>query len=333
MTSLRTGVVTFGEVMIRECAGHNTPTNSQIFNRFPAGSEGNTGCALSMLGMPTQLVTSFPRNDDAEGLVAKMRSYGLDLSRVLWRDYHPAGFGHRVGRFTSYLGRGSIPTRVVVDRVNSAFSAINSSEFQWGEILANKAWFHTTGISAALMSEPPGEVLAAMRQATESGCCVSFDPNYRETLWRDRGGIVAANTVNEGLLPYVDQLFADPAKFVGGSASAQAGAEALFAAHERLKAVSFSSRTASSGLLAATISREGTTQVELPNVTFHDDFGGGDAFSAGIIYGNLQGWDRTETLKFAVALQAITLSIHGDIAGATLQQVLDFAKGASRINR
>jgi len=215
-------------------------------------------------------------------------------------------------------------------------------------------WFHTGGIFAALSDGTPEVALRAMRAAKEHGVVVSYDLNYRASLWKDVGGQTKAREVNRALIPYVDVLFGNEEDFSAALGFELEAAAADFteidvegfrrmvarvqATFPNLKLVATTLREAKSasvnGWGALCAGGGGFWQVPIREIMILDRVGGGDSFASGFIYGLLEGKDPAWALECGVAHGALAMTTPGDTTMATLSEVLRAMKGGgARIDR
>ena len=143
------------------------------------GAEGNVAVALAGLGLDTCMVTVLPDNPIGDACLRELRRHGVGVDAV---DRQPG----RMGLY--FLARGALlrPTEVVYDRLGSAFASADPRTYDWRSLLSGAAWLHVSGISAALGDRSARSLLAAMDAANELNVMVSFDCNFRPSLWRER---------------------------------------------------------------------------------------------------------------------------------------------------
>ena len=242
------------------------------------------------------------------------------------------------------------PSKVVYDRAKSSISEVELGDFDWGKIFKGVDWFHFTGITPALSKKAADVTLEAAKAAKSLGLKVSADMNYRKNLWSPQ----EAQKIMKPLMDYVDIAIGneeDAEKCLGVSAenqdvtSGELNPDAykdvinkLFTefSFEKIGITLRESLSASDNNWSAVYSEGGEMYVgQKYSVHMVDRVGGGDAFSAGIIYGNLQEMPAKETLKFAVASSALAHTIHGDLNLVSLDEVNAVAKGdtSGRVQR
>jgi 2-dehydro-3-deoxygluconokinase len=318
-------VVTFGEAMIRL-----TPPNFQRLEQTTSldvhvgGTELNTAVGLARLGAPVSWVSRLPRNPLGQMIANKAREHGVDISPVVW-----ASTG-RAGVYFLEEGASPRPSQVVYDRKDSAFALLEPAEFDWPSLLAGASVLHTTGITPAVSPASRVATRQALEAARRLGVTVSFDMNYRSRLWSQD----SARECFLELLPLVDILFASAGalySFCGIEGDEEAAA-AQAQARYGFKAVALTSREEpsilrnriSSLVLADRVYLDRTHDLEIV-----DRLGAGDAYSAGLIYGYLQG-DWGKGVAYGGVMAALKHTMVGDIPWFTIEEIEQGIEGVSR---
>jgi 2-dehydro-3-deoxygluconokinase len=243
------------------------------------------------------------------------------------------------------------------DRGNTAISQVKSGDFDWEAIFGapnGSRWFHTGGIFAALSGSTAAVATEAMDAASRHGTPVSFDLNYRESLWKAIGGKAKAQEVNRELVRKVDLLLGNEEDF-----SAMLGVELkgvsenfdelpiasyeimlreVAAANPNLKLIASTLRTAESASRnawgAIALYQDQIVLVPQREIDIYDRVGGGDSFASGLFYGLLAGKPIEWALRCGVAHGALAMTTPGDTSTASLAEVERVMKGGSaRINR
>jgi len=341
-------VVTFGEIMLRlKSPEHERFFQSPLLEATFGGGEANVAVSLSLLGDSSAFVTALPDNAIGEAAVAEVRRHGVDVSSIKRTK------GGRVGIYYIENGANQRPSKVVYDRDGSSICLASAADFDWKSIFAEAGWFHVTGITPALSQSAADSALEAMKVAKELGLTVSIDLNYRKKLWNY--GKKAPEVM--GLLTrYADVVVAneeDIQMCLGIEAEADVDvtkgrlSDAMYEnLAMKVKAlypdVSHVAITLRESLSA---DRNGWRAVLLGKESFHtsqryaiddivDRVGGGDSFSAGIIYG-LRHFDEQKALEFAVAASCLKHSVPGDFNLTTKSEVEALLKGdgSGRVQR
>jgi len=334
-------IITFGEVMLRvspSLIGERL-TQARDFIIEPGGSEANVALALSLLGYRCAFVTALPQNALSEKIIRALKSYSVDTSQIAWKE-------GRVGLYWTETGVGLRPYEVLYDRQYSTFYNIKYDMFDWRNIFKGAAWFHTSGISAAV-SENAYRMLKKILSLRKANITVSLDLNYRNKLWEWAGHKKSAiQKVMWSLILTIDVLmgnetdFSDALGFKIDNADGIDGyrkiAESCFKKSRRLKFIAVSLRNVISasdndwsGLLFVRLGAKlkvfKAVDVKITNII--DRVGTGDSFAAGIIYGLMnKPVDFQRIIDFAVALSALKHTVRGDISQHRLVDVEKFLK-------
>lgn len=340
--------VTFGEIMLRlKSPGHERFFQSPALEATFGGGEANVAVSLSLFGKDAQFVTALPKNAIGEAALREVRRYGVDTSAILRTEEG------RVGIYFLETGANQRPSLVVYDRAESSIATAKPSDFDFASILKDAAWLHVTGITPAVSEEAAASTLAALKEAKKQGATVSIDLNYRKKLWK--WGKTAVEVMRE-LVTYADVIIAneeDVQKCLGIEApvdvtSGELDIEVYKALTEEVKkqfpnisvigVTLRESRSADvNGWSAALNGKTGfylSRSYEITDII--DRVGGGDSFSAGLIYALSEyGDDEEYVINFAVASSALKHSIGGDFNLTTLSEVKALVKGdgSGRVQR
>lgn len=339
-------VVAFGEVLLRlKSPGHERLLQSAALEATFGGAEMNTVASLARFGVPAAMVTALPENALGDAAVAELQRFRIDTSGV-------ARQGERVGTYYLEAGAAHRPSRVVYDRAWSSFATAERGTFDWDALLDGAGWFHFTGITPAVSATAAEHCLDAARAARAKGIPVSCDFNYRGTLWRWGKN---PPEVMIGLMGEVDVAIAgreDIQRMLGIDFECGGGPEgveprAYRVLADRIRTVFPRVRKVAITLRAGeSASRSGWSAVLRTESGFFvsrrydltdmvDRVGGGDAFSAGLIYGMMSGNDDERALEFAVAASCLKHTIPGDVNRVTVAEVeaLAMGEGSGRVLR
>jgi 2-dehydro-3-deoxygluconokinase len=345
--------VALGEVMLRFDPGDGRIATTRSFAVSEGGGEYNVARGLRRcFGLRTAIVTAFADNPVGRLLEDLILQGGVDQTYVSWHPYDGVGRGIRNGLNFVERGFGVRAALGCSDRGNSAAAAMRPGDVDWDVVfgLDGVRWFHCGGIFAALGPETAALALEAMTAARRYGTVVSFDLNYRPSLWQAVGGTEAAAATNRALVEQVDVLLGNEEDF-----SAALGFEVEFERvdvdayrrlHEQvlgaypglslvatsLREAHTASRTDWSGVCST---RDGFfTGPALQGLEIFDRVGGGDSFASGLIYGLLAGRDVETALSYGVAHGALAMTTPGDTSMATLAEVERVRRGgAARVVR
>jgi 2-dehydro-3-deoxygluconokinase len=352
--------VSLGEVMLRLDPGEGRVHTARSFTAWEGGGEYNVARGLRRcFGLRTAIVTALADNPVGRLVEDLMLQGGVDLSYLRWIKYD--GVGREARNGLNFTERGFGPRGGVgcSDRGHTAVSLLQPGAIDWDGLFAQGVrWFHTGGIFAALSATTPAVAREAMEAARRHGTRISYDLNYRDSLWRANGGLARAREVNRALVPFVDVLFGNEEDFSAALGFDVEGVDAQFkdletasfrkmigavvAAFPNIQVVATTLRTAHSASVngwGAIAYGQGDRQGEFHevaqrNVEILDRVGGGDSFASGLIYGLLAGKDLPWSLRCGVAHGALAMTTPGDTTMATLPEVLRAMDGPSaRIDR
>ena len=343
--------VSLGEVMLRLDPGDDRVRTARSFRVWEGGGEYNVTRGLRRcFGLRTAVVTAIPRSDVGALLEDLILQGGVDMRHVTWVPYDGIGRKARVGLNFTERGFGVRAARGCSDRGHSAASQLKASDIDWKRIFAEEGarWFHCGGIFAALSATTADVAKEAMQAAKAAGTIVSYDLNYRSSLWQDIGGQRRAQEVNRALASYVDVMIGNEEDFtaclgfqvkgVGESFSELEAAhfKAMIAqataAYPNFKAVATTlrnARTATVNDWGAILWYDGQFHEALQRggLEIYDRVGGGDSFASGLIYGFLAGKTPEQAVNYGAAHGALAMTTPGDTSMATLEEVEKVMKG------
>lgn len=329
-------IVTFGEIMIRlNPMGYTRFVQAPALEVSYAGGEANVAASLANFGLDVAYVSKVPAHEVGQSAVNAMRQYGVDTSHIVRG-------GERLGIYFAEKGASQRPSKVIYDRAGSSISMARKEEFDWEKIFCGADWFHFTGITPALGGELPDICLMACKAARNLGLTVSCDLNYRKKLWsrQEAGGVM------EKLMPYVDVCIAneEDAKDVFGIEAENTNVEQgnlnrngyISVARQLEQRFGFKrvaitlreSLTASDNNWGAMLYYGGSAYFS-PTYRIHivDRVGGGDSFSAGLIYALLDEKSPQEAVNFAAAASCLKHTIEHDINLVSVEEVESLAAG------
>ncbi|HSV56657.1 MAG TPA: sugar kinase, partial [Magnetospirillaceae bacterium] len=214
--SCRWDQISMGEIMIRLDPGEGRIRTTRTFRVWEGGGEYNVARSLKRcFGLETSVLTALVDNDVGYLLQDLLYQGGVDLSHIKWFPYDGIGRDVRIGLNFTERGFGMRGAVGVSDRANSAASKLKAGDFDWDRIFGTEGcrWFHCGGIFAALSATTPGLIVEAMRAAKAHGTVVSYDLNYRPSLWKANGGKARAVEVNREIARYVDVMIGNEEDF------------------------------------------------------------------------------------------------------------------------
>jgi 2-dehydro-3-deoxygluconokinase len=354
----RWDIVSLGEVMLRLDPGDARIHTARSFQVWEGGGEYNVARGLKRcFGMRAAIVTAFADNPVGRLIEDLIYQGGVDQSHARWVKHDGVGRAARNGLNFTERGFGLRAAVGCSDRGHTAVSQLRPGDIDWEEIFAREGarWFHTGGIFAALSETTPLIAREAMEAAKRNGAVISYDLNYRESLWRDAGGKQRAREVNRELAPLVDVMIGNEEDF---TACLGLEVEGLDEHHSNLDVESFrrmieravsefpnfklvattlrNARTASVNDWGAVCYAEGRLhQAPLrENLEIFDRVGGGDSFASGLIYGLMTGRGPQWSVECGAAHGALAMTTPGDTTMATLSDVERVMKGgAARVAR
>jgi 2-dehydro-3-deoxygluconokinase len=354
----RWDLMSLGEVMLRLDPGDGRVATARQFQAWEGGGEYNVSRGLKRcFGMTTAVVTALADNAIGRLIEDLMMQGGVDLEHVRWAEYDGVGRNVRNGLNFTERGFGVRAAMGCSDRGNSAASQLKAGDIDWERIFVQQGtrWFHTGGIFAALSESTPVVAKEAMMAARRAGTVVSYDLNYRASLWNSMGGKKKAQEVNRMLAPFVDVMFGNEEDFTAALGFSVGGVDERHAEldHVQFKAMIKNvieefpqlsavattlrhARTATSNDWSAIAFCDGGfyTAPHRKNLEIYDRVGGGDAFVSGFIYGLLTGRDAQWAVECGAAHGALAMTTPGDTSMATLPEVMQLMKGGSaRIQR
>ena len=354
----RWDLVALGEVMLRLDPGEGRVATTRSFRVCEGGGEYNVARGLRRcFGLRTSVVTALADNPVGRLIEDLMLQGGVDQSHVRWLPYDGVGRAVRNGLNFTERGFGVRGAVGCSDRGNTAASRLRPGEVDWDEIFGREGarWFHCGGIFAAL-GETTAEVAAeAMGAARRHGVVVSYDLNYRPSLWKAIGGQERAREVNRELAPLVDVMLGNEEDFSAALGFEVEGLDQnltaldperfgemmqrVSAAYPNIAVVATTLRTvlsASRNDWSAVAWADGAVlqATPRPGLEILDRVGGGDSFASGLIFGLLAGFDLATALEYGAAHGALAMTTPGDVSMATRAEVEALVRGASaRVRR
>jgi len=337
-------VITLGEIMLRLAPeGYYRFVQAVSYGATYGGGEANVAVSLAGFGVDAAFVTKLPKHEIGQGAVNKLRELGVDTSLIVRG-------GSRVGIYFLEKGASQRPSKVIYDRAHSAIAEAVETDFDWDKIFQGAGWFHFTGITPALSDNAAAICLAACKAARSKKITVSCDLNYRANLWtREKAGEVMGK-----LMEFVDICVAneEDASDVFGIRASGSDVTTGKISHDGYKEVAtalikrFGFKQTAITLRESISANDNNWAAMLCTgndfyfskkyaVHIVDRVGGGDSFSAGLIYANLQGMPAQEGLEFAVAASCLKHTIEGDFNLVSVDEVKKLAGGnaSGRVQR
>ncbi|MGB7068707.1 MAG: sugar kinase [Pyrinomonadaceae bacterium] len=323
----RWDLVSLGEILLRLDPGENRIHDSRTFTIWDGGAEYNVAANLSrVFAARTAIATALTDNPIGRLADGFARQAAVDTAEIVWRDEG------RNGLYFIERGFGLRAPASAFDREFTAVSKLTTGSIDWQRIFREEGtrWFHTGGVFTGLSDSTPLAAAEAMKAAQDCGSVVSYDLNYRESLWGRRGGRDAANAANAELLPYADVVFGtfgfdsqlsnfDPDAFIRSS-------EAMRSRFPDLRIIVSTLRdTHSAGKhsFSAVCSVGGGVfrAKDYLEVEVLDRVGSGDAFAAGFVHGLLEDKGPQFALDCGTAHGVLTMTTPGDVSMCTADEV------------
>jgi 2-dehydro-3-deoxygluconokinase len=345
--------ISLGEVMLRLDPGDMRIHTTRQFNVWEGGGEYNVARGLRRcFGLRTAIATALADNPVGRLVEDLILQGGVDTSLVRWVPYDGVGRSVRNGLNFTERGFGLRAAAGCSDRGHTAISQIKSGDFDWNWIFGTEngtKFFHTGGIFAALSASTAEVAVEAMNAARKHGTPISYDLNFRESLWKSIGGKAKAQEVNRELVRKVDVLLGNEEDFSVMLGIAIKGVSEDFvelpiaayeemlreaaAAYPNLKLIASTLRTAQTASRnawgAIALYEDKIVHVPQREIDIYDRVGGGDSFASGLIYGLLANKGIDWAVQCGVAHGALAMTTPGDTSMATLAEVERIIKGGS----
>jgi 2-dehydro-3-deoxygluconokinase len=351
-------LVALGEVMLRLDPGEGRVRTAREFKVWEGGGEYNVARGLRRcFGLKTAICTAFADNDVGRLLEDCLLQGGVDTGLIKWVPYDGVGRTVRNGLNFTERGFGLRGAVGIADRGHTAASQLKPGDFDWDHLFGKLGarWFHTGGIFAGLSDTTPQLVIEAVQAAHRHGTIVSYDLNYRPSLWKSIGGQQRAQEVNREIAPHVDVMLGNEEDFTACLGLAVAGVD------EHLSTIEVGAFQQMIGVAVKTYPNfkvTGTTLRAVKSATRNDwgaicwaegkfyaaanradleildRVGGGDSFASGLIYGFLQYNDPQKAVEYGAAHGALAMTTPGDTSMASLKEVEALVHGGSaRVQR
>lgn len=350
--------ISLGEIMLRLDPAENRIRTTRHFDVWEGGGEYNVARGLrKVFGLNTAVVTGLVRNEVGALIEDLIMQGGVDTKYIKWREDDGIGRSTRNGLNFTERGFGIRGALGLSDRGNTAASQLKVGDFDWDVIFARGVrWLHTGGIFAGL-SESTAEVAEeAIITAKKYGTKVSYDLNYRPSLWKSIGGQEKAISVNSRLAKYVDVIIGNEEDFIAALGfnvpNNSEGFSDLRAedyipmfeqVHNKFPNIEFFATTLREVISASSNNwsaigwspNSGLVKSRTWNqLEIFDRVGGGDSFASGLIYGLLSDYSFEDAVNLGAAHGALAMTTPGDTSMMSKAEVLKAASGGSaRVQR
>lgn len=356
--SCKYDLVSLGEVMLRLDPGESRIHTARHFRVWEGGGEYNVARGLRRcFGLRTAIVTAFADNPIGRLVEDLILQGGVDPAFIRWVPFDGIGRTVRNGLNFTERGYGIRGAVGASDRGLTAASQLKKGDIDWEEIFGKHGvrWFHTGGIFAALSESTAEVVEEAMQVAKANGTIISYDLNYRPSLWKSIGGQEKAQEVNRRLAKLVDVMIGNEEDFTAclgfevegvddnlsdlDVANFKKMIEKAVQAYPNFKVTATTLRT----VKTATVNDWGAIcwadgkfyqALHRPDLEILDRVGGGDSFASGLIYGFLTFNDADRAVNYGAAHGALAMTTPGDTTMATLKEVEKIVGGGgARVDR
>lgn len=333
-TDCRWDLMCLGEILLRFDPGDRRIHNSREFTVWDGGAEYNVAAnAARVFKQRSVIATALAANGLGRLAEDLARSAGVDTSEISW-----SGTA-RNGLYFIERGFGIRPPASTFDRENTAVSQLNTGDVEWQRLFGEYGarWFHTGGVFVGLSDTTPGAAAEAMQTARENGAIVSYDLNYRHSLWGTRGGRDAANKLNTELLPHVDVVFGafdfDSTLSKYDENTFRKAAERMISDFPNLQIVVSTLRETHSASLhdlggVCLVDGQILRSKDYKNMEVLDRVGSGDAFAAGFIASLLASNDAQFAVDCGAAHGSLAMTTPGDTSMSTMDEIIALMQGA-----
>ncbi len=351
-------ILSLGEVMVRLDPGDDRIHTARTFRIWEGGGEYNVARGLRRcFNKRAAVVTAIPDNPVGRLLEDLMLQGAVSLEYVKWVPFDGIGRQVRVGLNFTEKGFGVRAAKGCSDRGHSAASQMKKGDINWEKIFGKDGirWFHTGGIFAALSETTADVIIEAVTTAKKHGTIVSYDLNYRPSLWKSIGGKEKAQEVNRKIAPYIDVMMGNEEDFTACLGLEVPGLDEHLSNLDpsnfkkmirqavkefpNFKAVATTLRNAKTASIndwGAILYTDGQFYEATlrENLQIYDRVGGGDSFASGLIYGLMEGKEPKAAVEYGAAHGALAMTTPGDTTTASLAEVEKvMGGGTARVDR
>ena len=344
--------------MLRLDPGEGRIRTARHFQAWEGGGEYNVARGLrKCFRLRTGLVSAFVDNEVGRLIEDFIDQGGVNTDFVQWRDDDGIGRSVRNGLNFTERGFGIRGAVGVPDRGNTAASQLKPGDIDWEKLFGDVGvrWFHTGGIFAALSPSTAALTIEAVEAAKKHGTIVSYDLNYRPSLWKSIGGLAKAREVNREIARHVDVMIGNEEDFTASLGFEVKGVDHTISAIETdaFKAmIETAVKEFPNFKVAATTLRRVVSATKndwsailwhdrsfhdsrkYPDLEILDRVGGGDSFASGLVFGFLEFNDPNKAVEYGAAHGALASTTPGDTSMATRKEVeKQISGGGARVVR
>ncbi|MCX6867687.1 MAG: sugar kinase [Verrucomicrobia bacterium] len=350
--------ISLGEVMLRLDPGEGRIRTARNFTAWEGGGEYNTSRGLrKCFAYKTAVVTALVDNEVGHLIEDLILQGGVATDFIQWREDDGIGRGVRNGLNFTERGFGIRGAVGVPDRGNTAASQLKPGDIDWDHIFGKLGvrWFHTGGIFAALSETTAALTVEAVQAAHQHGTVVSYDLNYRPSLWKSIGGLTKAREVNREIARHVDVMIGNEEDFTASLGFEVEGADPNISTIETAafkRMIETAVKEFPNFKVAATTLRRVITATKndwsailwhagdfhesrkYPELEILDRVGGGDSFASGVQFGFMEFNDAQKAVDYGAAHGALASTTPGDTSMATRKEVeKQIGGGGARVVR
>lgn len=351
-------MISLGEVMLRLDPGDSRIRCARSFQVWEGGGEYNVARGLHRcFGMKTGVVTALVQNDVGYLIEDFICEGGVDVSMIQWKPFDGIGRRSRNGLNFTEKGYGVRGALGVSDRANTAASQMKVGDVDWESIFGQYGvrWFHTGGIFAALSETTAEVIIEAVKIAKKYGTIVSYDLNFRPSLWQDIGGQERAQAVNREIAKYIDVMLGNEEDFTKCLGFAIQGSteqmkelnldgyrtmiDEVSRAYPNFKVIATTLREVKTASInnwsaMAWVNGKLVKGMDFNGLEIYDRVGGGDGFASGLIYGLMTTDNIEKAINYGIVHGALAMTTPGDTSMARLEEVENLMNnGSARVQR
>jgi 2-dehydro-3-deoxygluconokinase len=340
-------LISLGEVMLRMDPGEGRIRTARSFKVWEGGGEYNVARAFKKcFNKRSAIVSAFVRNEVGKLVEDLILQGGVDTQFIKWEDFDGLGRLSRNGVYFLEKGFGVRGALSCSDRGHTAISQLQPGDIDWDYIFGELGvrWFHTGGIYAGLSESAPRVIMEAMKSAKSHGTIISYDLNYRASLWEAFGGHEAAQKINNKIAKYVDVMIGNEEDFTACLGFQVKGVDKNLKSlpidgfkkmvndvskeYQNLKVIGTTLRVVKNagvndwGAIAWNNDEGFVESKSMQDLDIYDRVGGGDGFASGLIYGIMEDIGLEKAVNYGAAHGALAMTTPGDTSMVSMDEVV-----------